>query len=60
MPAAGHQLGFNDLKVIEAAALLRAIAAGERAYPDFRDALGFERVIHAVARSAREGGRVAV
>ena len=60
VPAAGHQLGFNDLKVIEAAALLRAIAAGERAYPDFRDAVGFERVIHAVARSAREGGRVAV
>ena len=37
---AGHQLGFNDLKVIEAAALLRAIAAGARAYPDFGDALG--------------------
>ena len=58
VPAPGHQLGFNDLKVIEAADLLRAIAAGERPYPDFRAALGFERVIHGVARSAREGVRV--
>ena len=60
MPAPGHQLGFNDLKVIEAAELLRAMAAGERPYPDFRAALAFERVIHAIARSAREGVRVAV
>ena len=30
-PAPGHQLGFNDLKVIEAAELLRAIAGGGRA-----------------------------
>ena len=41
VPAPGHQLGFNDLKVIEAADLLRAIAAGGRPYPDFRAALGF-------------------
>ncbi len=60
LPAPGHQLGFNELKVIEAAELLRAIASGERAYPDFGAALGFERVIHAVARSGREGVRVAV
>ncbi len=60
VPAAGHQLGFNDLKVIEAADLLTAVAAGERPWPDFRAALDFERVIHAVARSAREGVRVAV
>ena len=33
VPAPGHQLGFNDLKVIEAADLLRAIAAGGRAVP---------------------------
>jgi predicted dehydrogenase len=58
VPAPGHQLGFNDLKVIEAAAFLRAIEAGERPYPDFGHALEFERVIHAVARSAREGARV--
>ncbi len=55
-PAPGHQLGFNDLKVIEAAAFLRALASGDRPYPDFGHALAFERVIHAIARSARNGG----
>ena len=59
-PAPGHQLGFNDLKVIEAAEFLRAIAAGEPAEPDFRAALAFERVIHGIDRAAREGSRVAI
>ena len=60
VPAPGHQLGFNDLKVIEAAELLRAVAGGGRAWPDFAAALDIERVIHGIARSAREGVRVAV
>ena len=55
-PAPGHQLGFNDLKVIECAALLRAIAGAEPAHPSFDDALRIERVIHAIADSARNGG----
>lgn len=59
-PAPGHQLGFNDLKVLEAGAMLRAVATGEKAYPDFTDALEFEKVIHAVAVSAREGRRVRI
>lgn len=50
-PAAGHQLGFNDMKTIEAAAFLQAIAGGEEAYPSFADSLEFERVIHAIAGS---------
>jgi predicted dehydrogenase len=54
-PAPGHQLGFNELKVIECAALLRAIA-GEAADMDFTEALKIERVIHAIAESARAGG----
>ena len=57
-PAAGHQLGFNDLKVIEAAELLTAIRDGRAAHPDFTEALEFEKVIHAVAKSARTGSRV--
>ncbi len=57
-PAPGHQLGFNDLKVIECADLLRAIGGGVPAHPDFTDALAIERVIHGMARSAREGRRV--
>ena len=58
VPAPGHQLGFNDLKVIELAGFLRAIRDGGRAHPDFAAALDFERAIHAIARSAREGVRV--
>lgn len=60
-PAPGHQLGFNDLKVIECAALLQAIAGGVQAHPSFDAALQIERVIHAIADSARSGGaRVAL
>ncbi|TKT82549.1 Gfo/Idh/MocA family oxidoreductase [Aquamicrobium sp. LC103] len=59
-PAPGHQLGFNDLKAIEAGAFLRWIAGGEKSSPDFAEALEFEKVIHAIARSAREGRRVEV
>lgn len=57
-PAPGHQLGFNDLKVIEAAALLRAIRDDYAAYPDFKQACEFEKVIHAIAESARNDKRV--
>ena len=57
-PAPGHQLGFNDLKVIELAAFLKAMSAGQAAYPDFRAAYEFERVIHAMAQSAQSGQRV--
>lgn len=59
-PAPGHQLGFNDLKVIEAAGLLRAIAGGGRPNIDFTAGLQIETAIHAIARSAREGRRVAL
>ncbi len=60
VPAPGHQLGFLDLKVIEAADLLRAIAGGPPAHPDFAASLGFERVIHAIDASARRGGWVEI
>ncbi|MPZ12058.1 MAG: gfo/Idh/MocA family oxidoreductase [Kiloniellaceae bacterium] len=57
-PAAGHQLGFLDLKTIELSDLLRAIVTGTPAHPHFDDALEFEIVIHAIAESARSGQRV--
>ena len=57
-PAPGHQLGFGDLKTIEVASFLRAIASGQPVHPDFTAALAFEAVIHAIDASAREGRRV--
>ncbi|MBF9036161.1 Gfo/Idh/MocA family oxidoreductase [Rhodobacterales bacterium HKCCE2091] len=56
VPGQGHQIGFLDLKTIEAAELLRAIASGSRPRPDFTDGLHIERVIHAIADSANAGG----
>jgi predicted dehydrogenase len=52
VPAPGHGLGFNDLKIIECRELLARIA-GARAYLlDFEDGLAIERSFHAAARAA--------
>lgn len=59
-PAPGHQLGFTDLKIIECAALIEAIRSGGQAHPNFSDALTIERIIHAIAQSAREGRRISL
>lgn len=53
-PAPGHQLGFNELKVIEAAEFLQAVAGGGEPWLSFSDGLKIERVVHAMARSARQ------
>lgn len=56
-PAAGHQLGFGDLKTIEVAQFLMAIENGTPCMPDFDMALNYERTIHAIDRSAETGTR---
>ena len=38
-PAPGHHLGFNDLKIIEVAELLRAYSNKTKCFPDFEEAL---------------------
>jgi len=53
-PAPGHGLGFNDLKMIELAHLLRAIRGDHEPYLSFADGLHIERVIHGFARSSEE------
>jgi predicted dehydrogenase len=58
--APGHQLGFNDLKTIEVAALVRAIAGEGNEGPDFREAYEVQRVVAAAIRSGRERTWVAV
>jgi predicted dehydrogenase len=52
-PAPGHQLGFNDLKIIEVAEFLRAIAGGEPCGPDFREAWEVQKVIDIAIESSR-------
>ena len=60
IPAPGHGLGFNDLKVIECRELIRRIS-GERAHLiEFEDGIRIERTVDAIARSAHEGRWVEV
>jgi predicted dehydrogenase len=59
-PAGGHGLGFDELKVAEAAELLEAIAGKGKAYPDFREAAAVEDLIDAMVASAAQRRWVAV
>ena len=53
-PAPGHQLGFNELKIIEVAELLDAFAGGPPAHPDFKEGYEVQRTVDAVQVSAAE------
>ena len=57
-PAPGHGLGFNELKVIELAELVKAMRGAPSRAVDFAEGLKIERVIHAFVRSARDGAWV--
>ncbi|HVO21203.1 MAG TPA: Gfo/Idh/MocA family oxidoreductase [Anaeromyxobacter sp.] len=59
-PATGHGLGFNELKVAEAAELLAAIAGQGKAYPDFGEAAAIEAVMDAMVESTAQRRWVAV
>jgi predicted dehydrogenase len=59
-PAPGHQLGFNDLKTIEVAHLIMAIAGKEKPNPDFQEAYEIQRTVAASLRSAHENTWVKV
>ena len=56
LPAAGHQLGFNDLKIIEAGEFLEEIAGGPPSGPDFAEGAAVQETLDAIYRSARSGG----
>ena len=58
--APGHQMGFNELKVIEAHELLKRIEGKPALTIDFEQGLAIERTIHAIGRSSREGRWVAM
>ncbi|MGD9507994.1 MAG: Gfo/Idh/MocA family protein [Geminicoccaceae bacterium] len=59
-PAPGHSIGFNDLKVIEVAGLLEAIATDAPAEPDFREGWAIEAVCDAVLESVERRAWVRV
>ena len=54
IPAPGHGLGFNDLKLIECHELLNAVAGRPARIIDFAAGLAIERAVHAIVRSHRE------
>ncbi len=54
IPAPGHGLGFNDLKIIECHELLQAISGEQARVIDFTAGLEIERAVHAMARSHTE------
>jgi predicted dehydrogenase len=58
--APGHQLGFNDLKTIEVADFLAAVAGGPHRGPDFREAWEIQKVIDAALRASAERSWVAI
>jgi len=60
VPAPGHGLGFNDLKIIECRELLAAIAGEPSHLIGFDDGLRIERSVHAMARSFAEQRWVSV
>jgi len=47
-PAPGHHIGFNEMKIIEAGAFVRAILEDTQAYPSFADGLEFEAALQAI------------
>jgi predicted dehydrogenase len=54
-PGAGIAMGYDDLKVIEAATFLRSIVDGVPHGPTVDDAVRAARVVEAMAESARTG-----
>ena len=58
--APGHQLGFNDLKAIEVARFLDAVA-GKRTEPfNFRAGARIQAVVETIQRSAQEERRMRI
>lgn len=58
--AAGHQIGFNDLKTIEVHDFMQAITKGESGHADFREGWEVAKVVEAIYASARSGGWTAI
>jgi predicted dehydrogenase len=55
-PAPGHQLGFNELKVIECRHFVDCIERNQEPYVNFAEGLKIEKIIHGIAASAASRG----
>jgi predicted dehydrogenase len=55
IPAPGHGLGFNELKIIECRQLIGRIRGEDTLGIGFDDGLEIERTVHAMARSFQRG-----
>ena len=53
-PAPGHQIGFNELKVIELVELLKSIHGKTECWPDFREAYEIQKILEAARRSSAD------
>jgi predicted dehydrogenase len=60
IPAPGHGLGFNDLKVIECRELIARIQGEKASVFDFDDGIAIERTVHAIAESFAKGSWIKV
>ena len=58
--AGGHQLGFNDLKTIEMAEFLSAVAGGPKLGPDFAEAYEIQKVVEVAIESSKQHKRLRV
>jgi predicted dehydrogenase len=54
-PGPGLSMGYDDLKVVEAALFLQSVADGEQREPGVREALAAARVVAALERSSASG-----
>lgn len=55
IPAPGHGLGFNDLKVIEVKELMDAVITGRSAGPDLAEAARIGAIMDAAIRASDQG-----
>lgn len=60
IPAPGHGLGFNELKVIEAREFISAIHGQPAQVINFEDGLQIEATVHAIALSAQQAKWISV
>lgn len=60
IPAAGHGLGFNDLKIIEVNEILKSLQGQDSHLIDFEKGITIESLVHAMAKSHEQSGWVDV